>query len=191
VIKHALTLLSCSLIFSYSSEPVQLGKYSGACLYVSKYDNWKGNKYPTGLYDSLLQEFQKLLTEMGLITRKEDGVYKRRKITFHSFRRFVKTTIANQTRNTDYSEWFLGHSKSSYWVKDCMRFLTFLEYKTVQDVVRNTDAELKALRKEMQNSYEEIIKAKDLEIQELKLEKQKHRNLEEELNQIKKHLGLA
>lgn len=150
MIKHALTLLSCSLIFSYSSEPVQLGKYSGACLYVSKYDNWKGNKYPTGLYDSLLQEFQKLLTEMGLITRKEDGVYKRRKITFHSFKRFVKTTIANQTRNTDYSEWFLGHSKSSYWVnktdelkriykEDCMRFLTFLEYKTVQDVVRNTD----------------------------------------------------
>lgn len=43
----------------------------------------------------------------------------------------------------------------------------------------------------MQNSYEEIIKAKDLEIQELKLERQKHRNLEEELNQIKKHLGLA
>lgn len=87
---------------------------------------------------------------MGLITRKEDGVYKRRKITFHSFKRFVKTTIANQTRNTDYSEWFLGHSKSSYWVnktdelkriykEDCMRFLTFLEYKTVQDVVRNTD----------------------------------------------------
>ena len=44
--------------------------------------------------------------------RKESGV--RRKITLHSFRRWVKTVIATQT-NTDYSEYFLGHSKSPYW----------------------------------------------------------------------------
>ncbi|HZD34954.1 MAG TPA: hypothetical protein VE130_07090 [Nitrososphaeraceae archaeon] len=40
--------------------------------------------------------------------------YKRRKITLHSFRRFVKTVISNQA-NQDYSEWFLGHSKSLYY----------------------------------------------------------------------------
>jgi integrase len=128
-------------------------------IFSSRAWNWKGNKYPTGLYDSLLQEFQKLLKEVGLIERKEDGVYKRRKITFHSFRRFVKTTIANQTRNSDYSEWFLGHSKSPYWVnksdklkaiykEDCMKYLTFLSYDTVENVARNTEDQLKALRKE-------------------------------------------
>lgn len=58
--------------------------------------------YPTGLYERILVEFQKLLERCGLSSRKSDGVYKRHKITFHSFRRFVKTTIANQTRNSDY-----------------------------------------------------------------------------------------
>jgi hypothetical protein len=94
-----------------------------------------------------------------LCERKEDGVFKRRKITFHSFRRFVKTTIANRTRNSDFSEWYLGHIKSPYWVnkpgermkiykEDCMKYLTFLSYDTVQNVAQNAEEEVKTLRKE-------------------------------------------
>ena len=64
----------------------------------------------------MLTEFQKLLAVVNLDKRKEDGVQKRRKITLHSFRRFVKTAISDQT-NQDYSEWFLGHSKSPYYTK--------------------------------------------------------------------------
>ena len=74
--------------------------------------------------------------------RKEEGVYKRRKITLHSFRRFVKTVVSDQT-NQDYSEWFLGHSKSPYYTKKeperreiyatkCMKYLTFLDYTTLE-----------------------------------------------------------
>jgi len=76
--------------------------------------------------------------------RKEEGIYKRRKITLHSFRRFVKTVISDQT-NQDYSEWFLGHSKSPYYTKKdssherreiyatkCMKYLTFLDYTTLE-----------------------------------------------------------
>jgi hypothetical protein len=48
--------------------------------------------------------------------RKEEGIHKRRKITLHSFRRFVKPVISDQT-NQDYSEWFLGHNKSPYYTK--------------------------------------------------------------------------
>jgi hypothetical protein len=40
----------------------------------------------------------------------------RRKITLHSFRRFVKTTISD-LGYSDYSEWFIGHSGSTYWRK--------------------------------------------------------------------------
>ncbi|MGH9980015.1 MAG: hypothetical protein ACRD6U_00505 [Nitrososphaeraceae archaeon] len=40
----------------------------------------------------------------------------RRKITLHSFRRFVKTTIPD-LGYADYSEWFIGHSGSTYWRK--------------------------------------------------------------------------
>jgi integrase len=128
-------------------------------IFSSRAWNWKEHKYPTGLYDSLLEDFQKLLKETGLCERKEDGVFKRRKITFHSFRRFVKTTIANQTRNSDFSEWYLGHIKSPYWVnkpgermkiykEDCMKYLTFLSYDTVQNVTQNAEEEVKTLRRE-------------------------------------------
>ena len=39
-----------------------------------------------------------------------------RKITLHSFRRYVKTTISD-LGYSDYSEWFIGHSGSTYWRK--------------------------------------------------------------------------
>jgi integrase len=123
------------------------------------------NKDPNAIYFKVLLEFQKLLARIaGLESRKEDGVYKRRKVTFHSFRRFVKTTIANQTRNDAYSEWFLGHKKSPYYTnkpeelrriykEDCMKYLTFLDYPTLEATGR---------------SYEAKLKEKDIEIEALK-----------------------
>jgi integrase len=48
------------------------------------------------LYTKVLLEFQKVLDVANLKLRKEGGVYKRRKITFHSFRRFVKSTLSDQ-----------------------------------------------------------------------------------------------
>src|SRR4051812_29900285 len=97
---------------------------------------------PPALYFKMLREFQKLLEDAGLIKRKEDGVYKRRRVTFHSFRRFVRTTMANAGYK-DYSEWFLGHTTSPYYVnksqtvkdiykKEMMPSLTFLDIQTIQ-----------------------------------------------------------
>jgi hypothetical protein len=45
---------------------------------------------------------------------REDCNPGRRQITLHSFRRFVKTTISN-LGYADYSEYFIGHSGSTYW----------------------------------------------------------------------------
>jgi hypothetical protein len=84
--------------------------------------------------------------------RKEEGIHKRRKITLHSFRRFVKTVISDQT-NQDYSEWFLGHSKSPYYTKKeserreiyatkCMKYLTFLDYTTLEARGKSIEANL-------------------------------------------------
>jgi integrase len=55
-------------------------------------------KNPLGLYGKMLIEFQKVLDLAGLKSRKEDGVYKRRKITFHSLRRFVKTNCKSDRK---------------------------------------------------------------------------------------------
>jgi integrase len=67
------------------------------------------------LYSDLLKSFQMTLDRIGKGTR-EDGNERRRQITLHSFRRFVKTTISD-LGYADYSEYFIGHSGSTYWRK--------------------------------------------------------------------------
>ena len=107
----------------------------------------------------MIAEFQKLLAFVGLDERKEEGKQKRRKITLHSFRRFVKTAISDQT-NQDYSEWFLGHSKSPYYTKKepdrreiyatkCMKYLTFLDYSILELTGKNIEAKLSEKEKEI------------------------------------------
>ncbi len=56
-----------------------------------------------------------MLDRIGMGSR-EDGNEIRREITLHSFRRFVKTTLSD-LGYSDYSEWFIGHSGSTYWRK--------------------------------------------------------------------------
>jgi len=83
-----------------------------------------------------------------------------KKITLHSFRRFVKTVISNQV-SQDYSEWFLGHSKSPYWTlkeanrreiyaTKCMKYLTFLDYTALEATGKNIESKLLEKDKEIQ-----------------------------------------
>jgi integrase len=75
----------------------------------------KNTPNPDFLYDDLSKSFANTLDRSGKGDR-EDGNQRRRKITFHSFRRFVKTTISD-LGYADFSEWFIGHSGSTYWTK--------------------------------------------------------------------------
>jgi integrase len=70
---------------------------------------------PEILYVNLAAVFSNTLDRVGMGDR-EDGNQVRRKITMHSFRRFVKTTISD-LGYADYSEWFIGHIGSTYWRK--------------------------------------------------------------------------
>jgi integrase len=116
---------------------------------------------PVNLYVKLHYEFQKLLTIIGMAERKENGIHKRRKITLHSFRRHAKSVISNQV-NQDYSEWFLGHSKSPYYtLKESerreiyatrvMRYLTILDYNILETRGKNIEAKLQEKDKEIQD----------------------------------------
>jgi integrase len=69
----------------------------------------------SGLYVHMSGDFAKTLDRIGFGNR-EDGNESRREITFHSFRRFVKTTISDLGYQ-DFSEWFIGHAGSTYWRK--------------------------------------------------------------------------
>ena len=61
------------------------------------------------LYAELSGSFGKTLVRMGSGER-ENSNERRRQITLHSFRRFVKTTISD-LEYTDYSEYFIGNSR--------------------------------------------------------------------------------
>lgn len=120
--------------------------------------NIKNEPNPHHIYVKMLLEFERLLTIAGMDEQKEG--MRRRKITLHSFRRFVKTVISDQT-NQDYSEWFLGHSKSPYYTKKepdrreiyatkCMKYLTFLDYTMLESAGKNIEAKLSEKEKEIQ-----------------------------------------
>lgn len=118
------------------------------------------SKNPLGLYTKIWHEFDRLLKIVGMDDKKEGGIGNRKKITLHSFRRFVKTIISNQV-GRDYSEWFLGHSKSPYWTlkevgrreiyaTKCMKYLTFLDYSTLEITGKNIESKLLEKDKEIQ-----------------------------------------
>jgi integrase len=122
----------------------------------------KHNGHATGLYNKMVEQFRRALEKAGYGSRKEEGVYKKRNISLHSFRRFAKTTISNRARNSDYSEWFLGHAGSTYWrtkpeerraiyEEDCRKFLTFFDYPSMQEIGKSLDAKMKRLEKENQD----------------------------------------
>lgn len=67
------------------------------------------------IYSDLCHFFERTLDRMGKGER-EDGNERRRQITLHSFRRFVKTTISDLGYQ-DFSEFIIGHSGSTYWRK--------------------------------------------------------------------------
>jgi integrase len=110
------------------------------------------NKHVTlkSVYIKILSHFQILLEVSGYGERKEGMA--RRKITFHSFRRFVKTILSDNV-GKEYSEWYLGHAKSGYYVskpevraatyaEKAMKYLTFLDYSTLEATGKNIEAKL-------------------------------------------------
>jgi integrase len=141
------------------------------------------NKNPNTLYVKVLTEFQKLLAIVGLDERKEGGTQMRRKITLHSFRRFTKSVISDQV-NQDFSEWFLGHSKSPYYTKKeperreiyaskCMKYLTYLDYTTLEATGKSIEANLREKDREIAGLKEKydadiaLLKETVLDMQQL------------------------
>jgi integrase len=105
-----------------------------------------GTENPEWIYNNLNTEFGKTMDRdgKGYISSKateSNGRYRHRQVTFHSFRRHVKTTISDLGYQ-DYSEWFISHSGSTYWrkkesekaelFKKIEPYLTYLDYTTLE-----------------------------------------------------------
>ena len=145
-----------SIIFDKTKK---IDKQTSESLVFQVFNINSRNVEPQTIYNKLVQQFHVLLDEVGFGQRK-DGM-QRRQITFHSFRRFVKTTISNSPAGSDYSRWFLGHTKSSYYVPKfavraeiystkLMKYFTFLEYPTIAATGRNLEARINEMEKEKQ-----------------------------------------
>jgi integrase len=127
---------------------------------------------PQRIYQKIVPEFNYVLKTVGMDERKEGML--RRKITLHSFRRFAKTVVSTQI-NQDYSEWFLGHSKSPYWTMKekerreiyatkVMRYLTFLDYSGLEKTGQNIEARLEEREKEIAYLRQRDLK-RDIEME--------------------------
>jgi integrase len=107
------------------------------------------------IYVNMAKSYANMLDRIGKGDREDDN--KHRKITLHSFRRYVKSTISD-LGYSDYSEWFIGHSGSTYYRKaekekaEIFRkiepYLTFLDYSELE--ARGADVVTKLQEKDKQ-----------------------------------------
>ncbi len=159
-------------------------------------------RYPIGLYDKIALEFRSVLEAAGFTSRKQEGVYRRRNVTFHSFRRFVKTTISNQTGNSDYGEYILGHYTNTHpyytnkpeelrriYKENCMKYLTFLDYPTVEATGRSFEAQLKQKDKEIEELKAKIRHIEVTKDQESKQNADVIGDLMQQFNEMKKEIA--
>jgi integrase/outer membrane murein-binding lipoprotein Lpp len=114
-------------------------------------------KHLPSIYMKLREGFNRLLEILNLDKKKEGML--RRTITFHSFRRFVKTTIADQV-GLSFAEYILGHKKDmGYYTKTAegslenykkvMPQLTFLNFEQLETTGKN-------IQKQLDQSYSQI-----------------------------------
>lgn len=124
------------------------------CVYQSDVQNLKF------IYNDLNINFGKMLDRIGKGNKDYSGGNgKHRSVTFHSFRRFVKTTISDLGYQ-DYSEWFISHSGSTYWrkkesekaeiFKKIEPYLTFLDFVKLERKGADIETKLTEKEKEIQ-----------------------------------------
>jgi integrase len=153
------------------------------------------------IYKTLRQHFINLLDVTGMNQRK-DGT-QRMQISFHTFRGFVKTVISNQGYG-DYSEWIEGRRNTMsmrYFsmkeqekeeiYKNCMKYLTFLDYPTVQAVGKDFESKLQERDIQITNLTKKDIEREDVlqslikEVKKLKVDKNRS---EKKMEQVTKKL---
>lgn len=130
----------------------------------------KNEQKPRALYIKVLQQFHRILKALKM-DEKKDGML-RYKITIHSLRRFVYTTLCNCV-DQGFAEEFLGHSGSVYhtmkeeqrrqiYVTKCMKYLTFLDYSDLEASGKSVEAKLDVKDREiafLKERYNESLRS--------------------------------
>ena len=130
------------------------------------FSSWKTDKIqPRGIYGVLHKQFANLLKKIEMAQRKDGQGIQRRKISFHLFRDYVKSTVSKHTTK-DFSEWLLGHTGSTYWNVEedetkelylkCMKYVTFLDYDVPETMGADFESKLEERDKELERLSNEM-----------------------------------
>jgi integrase len=114
---------------------------------------------PNHLYHSLVPEFRAVTDSNGFADRYEN-LGNRHKISFHSFRSYVKSTISDLGHG-DYAEYYIGHEGSTYYskteadklniYKKIEPYLTYLDYSGLDAKGADVETKLEQKDKELQD----------------------------------------
>ena len=116
---------------------------------------------PRNLYIEFARSFGKTLDRMNKDDREEGSNGRRRQITLHSFRRFVKTTISD-LGYSDYSEYFIGHSGSIYWRKKELEKAELFKNRTLSDISKYPPTKTTRHRYTKQSRRARRLKSRDI-----------------------------
>jgi hypothetical protein len=153
-------IFASSFLFDYDNNNSKDGKTK-----LRPKTNSKRGEYRTivGLYVTLVTHFNKIIDELKI--GHEDATKRRRKITFHSFRRFVKTTISDLGYQ-DFSNFFIGHAQSTYWrkpekekfqlFKKIEPYLTFLDQTSLERKGADLENRLEVMERENKDLKQDI-----------------------------------
>jgi integrase len=158
-------IFASSFLFDYDNNDVD-GKTK-----LRPKTNSKRGEYRTivGLYVTLVTHFNNIIDELKI--GHEDATKRRRKITFHSFRRFVKTTISDLGYQ-DFSNFFIGHAQSTYWrkpekekfqlFKKIEPYLTFLDQTSLERKGADLENRLEVMERENKDLKQDINRIMEL-----------------------------
>lgn len=156
----------------------------------------KNEQKPTAVYIKVLQQFHRILKALNMDEKKEGML--RHKITIHSLRRFVYTTLCNCV-DQGFAEEFLGHSGSVYhtmkeeqkrqiYVTKCMKYLTFLDYTDLEATGKNVEEKLEEKDREiafLKQRYNESVQSVSLLSDEFALQRERLSKIEKEMKRKK------
>jgi len=123
------------------------------------------------LYPKVMVVFHRILETLKM-DEKKDGM-SRRKITIHSLRRFVYTTICNCV-NQAFAEEYLGHSNTSEYhtMKEdkkkeiystkIMKYLTFLDFSSLETTEKTIEARLEEKERDIAYLTKRDIRNEDM-----------------------------
>lgn len=113
-----------------------------------------------GLYVNMTLMFERTLDRLGgKYASFENTQKRRRKITFHSFRRAVKGVISN-LGFSEYSDYFIGHKVSTYYritdkqnielFRKCEPYISYLNYGALEKRSNDMQTRLETMERENQ-----------------------------------------